>query len=713
MPKIAANGKSARRKSQPCNAARYGDAPSAKQRIRLAFLMATFFLVFGLIAIRLTQLHLYPRLELADEEGYHYLDSVTLKRPRGDILDRNGLLLATDSQAFSLAVDPKLIDNPQHIADILQARLGLNATQVLAEISKRDAEGKLRRFVRLKRWLKDAPVQALEAIKADAGRGIILQSEPLRYYPEGDTAAHILGFVQRDGVAAEGIERQMDAHLRSEPGKKKGRVDSRGRLLPSLLTQYTEPTGGANVELTIDTAIQHILERELDHVMAPENANAPRAMGMVMDPRTGAILALASRPAFDPNRYDEFDAKYRKNRAITDVFEPGSAFKIVTAAAVLEHGLVTPDTLIDCENGSFNPYGHRIRDSHELGIIPFSETFASSSNIATIKVAALLGESRLDHWIRRFGFGERVTPDFGGVESRGIYHPLKKWSGLTMGALPIGQEISVTVPQLAKAFAMIANGGFTVEPYVVEKVVAIDGETIYLHNAPESRRMLSANTIQTMHNLCHQVVLQGTGVPAGIAEYRVGGKTGTGQIAIPGGYSKDKFTAVFAGFAPLNNPRLVAVIIVQEPAIKAHYGGTVSGPVFKNIVREALIRMSVPEDPVVLPVVASETLPEQYLADIYEETKESILDELEPLDNLELIPHNVNQSEGTPKLPNFWGMTKRRVKDELTRFEIPWDPQGAGWVVSQYPPPHTPLSEVTLCALQFSNKTSAPLHDQN
>ena len=271
----------------------------------------------------------------------------------------------------------------------------------------------------------------------------------------------------------------------------------------------------------------------------------------------------------------------RKNRALLDMFEPGSAFKIVTASAALEHGLIVPETLIDCEGGAFNPYGHRIRDFHKLGVEPFSKCFEESSNIAIIKVGAMLGKERLETWIRRFGFGDRTSPDFQ-FESPGMFRPLSEWSGLSMGALPMGQEIAVTIPQMARAFAVIANGGFLVEPYFVEQAATRDGRVTYRHEAPPPTRILSERTAATMRDLSYQVVRYGTGAPASIPEYRVGGKTGTAQMARKDGrgYDPDRYTTVFAGFAPVGNPRLVAIIVVQEPMIRLHYGGYVCGPVF-------------------------------------------------------------------------------------------------------------------------------------
>ncbi|MCP4641366.1 MAG: PASTA domain-containing protein, partial [bacterium] len=405
----------------------------------------------------------------------------------------------------------------------------------------------------------------------------------------------------------EGIEAKYDRYLFGTAGKQRTRVDAQRRLLESSTVERIAPEGGADVYLTINKPLQYTLESEL--AIALEEFKAARAMGMLMDPYTGAILALANVPSFDPNEYNEVPAELRKNRALIDVFEPGSAFKVITAAAALEEGLIRPDTMIDCEMGRFNPYGHTINDVHKLGVVPFSQAFAESSNVGFVKVAALLGPERLADWIATFGFGKPACADVQ-VESGGIFRPLEKWSRLSMGALPIGQEIAATMPQMLRAYAVLANGGHLVEPYLVDKVVSRDGMVLYRHEFSTRKRILSEETSHMMRDLCHLVIAaeHGTGRHARIPDFRACGKTGTAQIAKPngGGYYDKKYTAVFAGFAPLAAPRICAVIVVQEPVYGRHYGGLVSGPVFKKVVRQALIHMNVTKDPMSdeVPVVA-------------------------------------------------------------------------------------------------------------
>ena len=609
--------------------------------------------------------------------------------------------------------DPGDIDDPEAIADILVPRLNLSRDMILGKLSKTYADGREKKFIWIERYLKDIHPEVLEDIETLTDGKVVVRNEPMRFYPQHDTASHLLGFVNKEGVGSEGVERAFNEYLKSEPGEYAARKDSRRRLLESQTLKFNAPTGGDSIQLTIDTQIQEALETALD--LRIEERQAKRAMGILMNPHTGEIIALANRPAYDPNEYNAYDAALRKNSAIFDVFEPGSTFKMVTAAAALEHKIITPETVIDCENGYFNPYGHTISDHTPMAEAPFTLCFAKSSNIATIKVAALLGPERMEQWIDRFGFGQRTGGNFSTNESRGIFRPMNEWSRLTMGALPIGHEIAVTMPQLVRAYAAIANGGYLVEPYYVERAIARDGTTVYQHERKEAQRILSEDTARTMQWLCEQVVLTGSGKMAQIENYRVGGKTGTAEKPGKSGYSKKLNLALFAGFAPIKDPQIVAVIVVDEPVLYPRFGGYVCGPVFKQVVEKALILQQVPVDPVPRELLAGDGILNEgdLLFTRLSESEslaieESLDDLLEPLDSLELVARNGDSILGVQGLPDFRGMTKQQVKKELWDLGIPWDPRGAGWVISQHPLPGTALTDVTLCSLEFGNRVAAP-----
>jgi cell division protein FtsI (penicillin-binding protein 3) len=706
---------SGRSRSQPPDPARA--APEPRHRLRTRLVLGLFLLAFGIIGLRLVQLQLDPDLRLSQED-LHHIGKAEYSIPRGNILDRSGRVLAKDRRVSSLFVDPRRVTDASGLARVLAGRLELDYDQVYSDLLKRDGAGNLRKFVWVKRRLSDAEVDRLGDLKAlPSGGALHYQAERVRYYPGGDLAAHVLGFADWDSVGQEGVERKFDHFLRSVPGWRVARKDNRGNFLPSMTLEYEPPSGGNSVQLTIDTALQHRLEQLLDaQLLACEGRYA---MGMLMDPSTGAVLAMATRPAFDPNRYFDYEPLERKNRAVVDVFEPGSVFKIVPAAAALEQGLVTVDETIDCANGSYRPPGRRkpIRDVHRMGVEPFWNCFAQSSNIAMVKLALLMGDDRMAEWIMRFGFGKPTGLDLPG-ESRGIFRPLSQWSRASISALSIGQEISVTVPQLARAFSVIANGGLLVEPYLVEKAVAPDGTAVYRHDAPPPQRILSRLTAEQMKELCHLVVVSegGTGRRASIAEYRVGGKTGTAQIALPngGGYG-DQYVAVFAGFAPVVNPEICAVIVMAEPVRPKHYGGYACAPVFREIVREALIRRHVPEDPVPQKVLVKKTTAEDA------DTVVARLSFLEPDDELEDGPFRVQLKDydgalfqGERWLPDFKNMTKHQAWKSLQKLDLKWDFTGTGRVVMQSPPAGTPLDEVQLCQLIFSSEAEGhrqPSHD--
>lgn len=694
-------------RSRAALSASTGGASHTRHRLRIRVVLWCFLGAYAVVCLRLAVLQAYPDPKYSHEDSKH-VGTIEIPVPRGNIYDSNGVVLATDQTVYSLWADPSRIENAGELASRLSALLDLDPGEIQARLQKSDANGKLLRFSWVKRWLAQEEVSRLSS-DGVLKKGLNIRPEPLRFYPQGELAAPVLGFTNLERKGGEGVELQFDKYLSSTPGLRKSRKDARRHLLNSLTLEYQEPEGGDDLYLTIDAALQQTLEAELDKAM--EFAKAPSAMGMLMDPRTGAILAMASRPAFNPNRYWEYEPELYMNRAIVDAFEPGSAFKIVAGSAAIEEDLITPETRIDCENGGFNPYGHYIRDYHPLGVEPFTTCFAQSSNVAIIKVGALLGRERMDEWIRRFGFGQRTSRDFP-KENPGLHRPIKKWSGLTMGSLPMGQEINVTMPQLARAFAVIANGGYLIEPYVVDRAVGRDGIETYDHIMVKPARILSQETADTMRNLCHMVTLDGTGDRARIDEYEVAGKTGTAQIAKPGrGYVPGLFTAIFAGFAPVKDPRVVAVIIVQEPEIKLHFGGYICGPVFKAVVREALVRMNAPTD-----AVPEETPAEPVPAEIEAEDPDTILasepgSEDEPsadamlgsLDGLELVRH-VKDPSGGPVLPDLRGLTKSQARARVVALGLDWDAQGSGWVISQSPEPGTALSDVGKCLLNFSDE---------
>lgn len=687
--------------------------PQRSQRLRLVLIGGLFIGAYVCIAARLVWIQTDADIRLSETEESH-IGTKILERERGQIVDRNGRVLATDRPAPTLNVDPGSVEDAAALARYLAPRLGISYAYAYERVTRTRENGDPMRLVRMKRHLSDAELERLGPLEeSPEPKALWFEKEPVRYYPESEVASHVVGFVNQEGVGSGGIEQAWNSSLSSKAGHRVSRLTSTRRVLGFKTIAYESPSGGDRVELTIDSVLQHSLEREIDNAL--EDKNAPRGMGIVMDAETGAVLALAVRPGYDPNRFNEYEPQDRNITAVTEPFEPGSSFKIVTAAAALELGLIGMNDLIDCEGGRFNPYGRVIPDTHPLDIAPFYETFAQSSNIAITKVAALLGEERLEEWIRKFGFGSTTGIGLAG-ETAGILRPRSKWSRWSMGALPMGQEVAVTLPQLAQSFAIIANGGHRIQPHLVSRVISEEGEVKFRQDTSPGERVMSEETSRLMRELCYKVVTSehGTGGLAAIPEYRVGGKTGTAQMAdlVNGGYLKDTYTTVFAGFAPVTNPRIVCAIVVQEPDHYLHYGGHVCGPVFREVVRDALVRLNVPADPMNPGALdtALAALPEGRDADSV--VQRALVEDLQPAsaqrDSTKLLDDRGDPLlQGGEGLPDFAGMTRMEAKRVTVSLGLMWDPQGAGRVTRQEPAPGTPLSQVQVCRLYFARAGSS------
>ncbi len=677
-----------------------------EQHVRARFVFWCLLLGFGWIAVNLVRLHQYPDERLGSGERGR-IGEATTTPPRGKILDRRGRVLALDRMVPSLYADPGRIVNPHEVAQTLSLVLGMDEDLLASRLTRRKSNGQMMESVPIKRWLTESELDSVHRIKNLAQRGLYFREEPARYYPEGTLASHVLGYANRESVGSAGLEARYNDFLSSKSGRRKGRVDSNRHLLSSLTLEYEESEPGADIWLTLMNPLQDVLERELAASMEREQAD--RANGIVINPKTGAILAMASVPNFDPNDYGRADKRELKNTTIQDVFEPGSTFKIVPIAAAIEEHIVNTETLINCENGAYRRHGHTINDLHRMGVVPVTDLFAQSSNIGTVKIAERIGEQGMSDWISRFGFGQRATETFPG-ESVGIFRPdIEGWSKLTLGALPIGQEIAVTTLQLARAYCAIANGGLLVQPYIVERVEDAHGETLFQYAPPTPERIISEQTSLTMRELCHLVVTDGTGRYANLEEFRVCGKTGTGQVARPrsegGGYYPNRVTTVFSGFAPLADPQVVCVIVVHDPKMRKSYGGNVCGPVFKEVIRQALLLLGAPRDPIVRQVAAQET-GEQQDADTVAHAIQP-LDPMQELYEAELMRMAKDDLYGDKMLPDFTGMTLRQARERLTHMRLEWESDGSGRVIRQTPAPGTPINDVAKCTLVFRPSTLA------
>jgi len=505
-------------------------------------------------------------------------ETVVVPAGRGTITDRNGEPLAIGKPATTVYANPRQVDRPRDLTLAASRILGVDQGATYAALTDRS-----RGFVYLARKADSARAEKLERL-GFAGLGFY--PEELRTYPQGSVGAQVIGFAGLDNVGLEGLERSLEKQLAGQPGSRTIVKDPLGRALDVVSTKAETP--GKGIRLTIDHQVQANAEMVLRDVVRRYGAKA--ASAIVMSPRTGEVLAMATAPGFDANRFAITRPDRRRNRAVTDTYEPGSTFKLVTIAAALEQGIVSPHTAFRLAP-TIKVADRVIHESHTRGteVLSVRQIVEYSSNIGTITIAQRLGEGGLASWIDRFGFGKPTGIDFPG-ESSGFALPLDQWSGSTIGTVPIGHGIAVTPIQMARAYAAIGNGGVLVQPHLVERV---DGQTVHTHRG---RRVVSRRVSRQMMSMLRGVVLEGTGTAAAIPGYTVAGKTGTAaKIDSNGRYSHSRYVASFVGLVPATKPELVIMVMVDEPQ-GSIYGGDVAAPAFREIARFNLQHLEVPPD---------------------------------------------------------------------------------------------------------------------
>lgn len=516
--------------------------------------------------------------------------AVDLTPERGTIYDASGRELAVSVQVDSAFAVPRDIDDPEAVARELAEVLGADAAKLRRQL---DSD---RGFAWVARKL-DPPVA--DELRRRQLPGIHFLQESKRYYPMRELAAQVLGYVGTDDRGLAGLELVYDEVVAGRAGRRTVLRDARRGTVVAPDLAVAAPRPGRDLHLTLDATIQHIVEREL--ARAVEEHHAQKGTAVFLDPETGGVLAMASYPGFDPNEFARAAPARWRNRAIMDVYEPGSTFKVITAAAAFDAGLIGPGDELDCEMGGITLLGIRIRDHKPFGRLSFAEVMTKSSNVGMIKTALLLGDERLHRSIAGFGFGRPTGIDLPG-ESPGIFHPLERWRPLTKAYLSFGQGIAVTPLQLAAAVGAVANGGTLLQPHVVAAVGAggagdTGAGTELLHPRPPAvGRPVKPASAATLRAVLEAVVATGTGKGADVPGYRVAGKTGTAQKAVAGGYSRSGFVPSFVGFAPAERPVLVGVVAVDEPAGWEYHGGQVAAPLFGAIARQVLVYLGVRPD---------------------------------------------------------------------------------------------------------------------
>jgi cell division protein FtsI/penicillin-binding protein 2 len=552
------------------------------RRIRL--LLVVFALAFGAMFVRAAWLQGVRAQDLSRIAQSQHRKTIVDPGSRGTIFDRQGIQLAIGRQATTIYANPRQIDDPEAVAAVVAETLRLDPKAVEKLLSDQS-----RGFVYIARKANPKRAKLLERQNI-AGLGYL--SEEQRVYPQGHVGAQVLGYAGTDNRGLAGLELALDRVLRGRPGQETVVRDPTGRAISILSSTAAEE--GQDVYLTLDHTLQANAEAVLRQTIQRWEAEA--ASAVVLDPRTGDILAMAIERGYDANRFPIVPRDLQRNRAVTDTYEPGSTFKVVTVSAALSEQLVTPDTAFTLPY-EIHVADRTIHDAHPRGTerMTVDEIISRSSNVGTITLAQKLGETRLSKWVKRFGFGAPTGIDFPD-ESQGIVPALERWSGSTIGTLPIGHGIAVTPVQMAAAYATVANEGVWLRPHVVAKV----GTT--QRPAYAARRVLSPHVARQVMAMMRDVVVEGTGQEAALPGYQVAGKTGTAaKPDASGGYSKSDYVASFVGVVPATNPRLVVLVTVDEPR-GAIWGGTVAAPAFADIARFALQYLEIPPD-------APETLP--------------------------------------------------------------------------------------------------------
>ena len=551
--------------------------PAATNR-RITLLAAAFLLLLGAALARAVWIQVVKGPEYAAMALRQHRETVVVPASRGTIVDRNGEPLAIGRLATTVYANPRQVNDARDLTLAASKQLGLDPAELYPMLVDRS-----RGFVYVAR--KADPRKA-KILQSQDFAGLGFYPEELRFYPQGPVAAQVLGYAGLDNKGLEGLERSLEGTLAGKPGSQTIVKDPFGRALDVVETKAETP--GRSVRLTIDREIQANAEEILQDTVRQWGARA--ATAIVMDPHTGEIYGMATAPRFNANRFPTTRADRRRNRAVTDTYEPGSTFKLVTVAAGLQERIISPRTSFRLAP-TIKVADRVIHEAHTRGTerLTVKQIVEQSSNIGTITIAEHLGPGRLASWVDRFGFGAKTGVDFPG-ESAGFALPLDQWSGSTIGTVPIGHGIAVTPVQMARAYAAIANGGRLVRPHLIDR---IDGKTV---GTTRGRRVVSRHVSEQMMSMLRGVVLEGTGTEAAIPGYTVAGKTGTAAKIDPDGtYSTSRYVASFVGMVPATKPKLVIMVMVDEPHGDI-YGGVVAAPAFREIARFNLQHLEIPQD---------------------------------------------------------------------------------------------------------------------
>jgi cell division protein FtsI (penicillin-binding protein 3) len=657
---------------------------SPRARIILGGLAA----VYVLVVLRAFHIQILGVQGIRERGARQYCVKIPLVPKRGAILDRTGNELAVSVATKSIFVQPAKLKSPSAAANLLSRRISRPAPDLRKLLSSDKG------FLWVKRQMPSSAAEEIvkevrEGQGTGKGRGgedgIGAVEEPKRFYPNRELASSLLGFTDLDSTGIEGVELSLDKYLRGERAFLMCERDARGRIIVPSTTPVEVNSSGSSVSLTIDRNVQHVAESELKEAVARYRARG--GIALVMQPKTGEILAMASLPTYNPNTPATAVPEARKNHALTDTFEPGSTFKVFTMASALETGKVKTPERIFCENGSFRYAGRVLHDAHPHGWLTVPEVLKYSSNIGAAKISERMPPERFYDMIRAFGFGTRTGIELVG-EVGGILPARGGFKGIRRATVSFGQGISVTPIQMATAMSAVVNGGKVMKPYIVREIRDPEGKVVYRGEPKELRRVLSPRTSEQMREMMGLVVQEdGTGTQARIKGFMVGGKTGTAQkVEVgTGRYSRDKRVSSFIGFLPLRDPELMILVVIDEPKGQV-YGGVVAAPAFNQIAVKTAYYLGIPPtEPVT-----------RELAGMEKDAPRG--------GGVSLTRVATSTSESAMVMPDLRGFSMGRVVDVMGRHSVKLNLAGTGVARQQIPAPGELLVPGTECTVTFGGR---------
>lgn len=674
--------------------------------IRRALFVAAFIVCWMLaISVRLVYLQISDHDRLVGRAQRQQQFALETGPERGQLLDRHHRELARSIQTASIFVDPAELETPGDIACVasrVASVLKLDEKSLVSQLAQAKDGG--RRFLWLARRLS---ADQAAKIRSFGLPGVHFRNEPKRFYPNGSLAAHALGFVGLDGAGLGGVEQVYNEKISGEPGKLFVEKDSGGNAYESFEVS-SKP--GQTIVLTIDQSVQYRAEQAL--AAAVRRSRAKSGSAIVLDPHSGEILALANAPTFDPNDVGAVSPEARSNWALQNIYEPGSTFKIVSFSAAIEKGLVKPEDRIDCQMGAITIAGRRIRDHKAFGTLTIAEALAKSSNVAAIKLGLRVGDVTMHEFITRFGFGSRTGIELPG-ETPGLLRPVTRWQASSIGSIAIGQEIGVTPLQMAAAFGVLANDGVRIAPHLVREIRTSSGTSVY-RSHPEERRVVTPETARALRGMLEEVTLHGTAKLAQLDGYSAAGKTGTAQKIDPKTktYSRTKHVASFVGFAPVENPAVVIIVVIDEPA-GAYHGGDVAAPVFREIAEQILpdlgiapdTKLNLESDQVAYSesaVQSNDALKAQEERTRVEDARKATLPRVARPDGKggEII-YAVASSKGV-LMPDLRGQSVRDVARACAQLGLQVEARGDGHVIRQSPAPGSEVGSGRVVSVDFA-----------